>query len=165
MAVKQEFPNFMAKHDFEPDQAWAMATKLSQIGIITAKEFLGYFSCGPTVYFFWDSIPEWKRHGNDLAQMRDMFMTLQDNEADARERENLILDNRVDHLIDEKIHDTLTKVWLSRYGPAYIVRRRAYIRLWAACGVPSSTAKLSQSQLNPSAPCIRRKALNQRKKT
>ena len=92
----------MAKHDVEPDHALAVATQLSHIGIATAKEFFGYFSCGPTVYLFWDSIPEWKRHGNYLAKLRDMFMTLQDNEADARERENLILDNRVDNPLIRK---------------------------------------------------------------
>ena len=43
-------------------------------------------------------------------------MTLQDNEADTRERENHILDNRVDNPIDKKTHDTLTTVWLARYG-------------------------------------------------
>ena len=45
-----------------------------------------------------------------------MLLTLQDNESEARERESLILDNRVDNPIDRKSHDTLTKVWLSRYG-------------------------------------------------
>ena len=45
-----------------------------------------------------------------------MLLTLQDNEAEARERENLILDNRIDNPIDNKTHDTLTKVWLSSYG-------------------------------------------------
>ena len=62
MAVKQEFLKFIAKHDFEPDQALVVATKLSLIGITTAKQVLGYFSYGPTAYFFWDSIPEWKRN-------------------------------------------------------------------------------------------------------
>ena len=43
-------------------------------------------------------------------------MTLQDNEAEARERENLILDSRIDNPIEKKTHDTFTKVWLARYG-------------------------------------------------
>ena len=49
--------------------------------------------------------------GSYLAKLRDMLLTLQDNEAEARERESLILDSRIDNPIDRKTHDTLTKVW------------------------------------------------------
>ena len=80
---------------------------------------MGYFSGhheGPTAYKFWSSIGEWRAKGSYFAKLRDMLLTLQDNEAEARECESLILDNRVDNPIDRKTHYTLTKVWLSRYG-------------------------------------------------
>ena len=116
--IQQVFVEYIARHDFDPAQALEVATKLDAIGITTVKDFVGYFSGheGPSVYKFWNSIAEWKTKGSYLAKLRDMLLTLQDNEAEARERENLILDNRVDNPIDKKTHDTLTKVWLSRYG-------------------------------------------------
>ena len=117
--IQQVFVEYIARHDFDPAQALEVATKLDAIGITTVKDFAGYFSGhpeGPTVYKSWHSIAELKTKGSYLAKLRDMLLTLQDNEAEARERENLILDNRVDNPIDKKTHDTLTKVWLSRYG-------------------------------------------------
>ena len=117
--VQQVFVDYIARHDFEAGQALEVATKLEAIGITTVKDFVGYFSHlneGPTVFKFWNSIAEWKTKGSYLAKLRDMLLTLQDNESEARERENLMLDNRVDNPIDRRTHDTLTKVWLARYG-------------------------------------------------
>ena len=119
MLVKQDFEDYIRKHDFQPEQALEVLTKLSLIDITTVKDFVGYFSGhheGPTVFKFWSSISEWRTKGSFLAKLRDMLLTLQDNESEARERESLILDSRVDNPIDRKTHDTLTKVWLSRYG-------------------------------------------------
>ena len=116
MAVKQDFLDYMTKHDFQPDQALEVAATLALIDITTVKDFVVYFSTGPTVFKFWAGIPEWKGKGSYLAQLRDMLLTLQDNAVEARERESLILDRRIDNPIDRKTHDTLTKVWLSRYG-------------------------------------------------
>ena len=117
--VKQDFVDDITRHDFQPEQANEVATKLLAIDITTVKDFVGYFSGhqeGATVYKFWSSIAEWRAKGSYLAKFRDMLLTLQDNEAEATVRESLILDNRVDNPIDRKTHDTLTKVWLSRYG-------------------------------------------------
>ena len=113
--------DYIARHDFEAGQALEVATKLAAIGITTVKHFVGYFSHpneGPTVFKFWNStcIAEWKTKASYLARLREMLLTLQDNESEARERENLMLDNRVDNPIDRRTHDTLTKVWLARYG-------------------------------------------------
>ena len=60
MFVKQEFLDFMAKHDFQADQALVVANKLALIDITTVKEILCYFSSGPTVYAIWDGVPERK---------------------------------------------------------------------------------------------------------
>ena len=117
--VQQVFVDYIARHDFEAGQALKVATKLAAIGITTVKHFVGYFSHpneGPTVFKFWNRITEWKTKASDLARLREMLLTLQDNESEARERENLMLDNRVDNPIDRRTHDTLTKVWLARYG-------------------------------------------------
>ena len=117
--VQQAFVDDMARHGFDAAQALEVATKLAAIGITTVKHFVGYFSHGnegPTVFKFWNSINEWKTKASYLARLREMMLTLQDNESEARERENLLLDNRVDNPIDRRTHDTLTKVWLSRYG-------------------------------------------------
>ena len=111
--------DYITKHDFKPEQALEVATKLSLIDITTVKDFVGYFSGhheGPRMFTFWSSIPEWRTKGSFLAKLRNMLLTLQDNESEARERESLILNNREDNPIDRKTHDTLTKVWLSRYG-------------------------------------------------
>ena len=111
--VKQDFVDYITRHDFQPEQANEVSTKLLAIDTTPVKDFVGYFSGhqeGPTVYKFWSSIAEWRAKGSYLAKLRDMLLTLQDNEATARERESLILDNRVDNPIDRKTHDTLTKV-------------------------------------------------------
>ena len=118
-STQQVFVEYIARHDFDAAQVLEVAAKLDAIGITTVKDFVGYFSHhreGPTVFKFWNSIAEWKTKGRILARLRDMLLTLQDNEAEVRNRENLILDNRVDNPIDKTTHDTLPKVWLSRYG-------------------------------------------------
>ena len=117
--INQSFVDYIARNDFEAAQAADVAAKLAAIGITTVKHFVGYFSHGtegPTVFKFWNSINEWKTKASYLARLREMMLTLQDNESEARERENLMLDNRVDNPIDRKTHDTLTKIWMSRYG-------------------------------------------------
>ena len=152
MSVTQEFLDVIAKHDFQPDQILVVANKLTLIDSITVKDFLGYFSSGPTVYTFRDGIPEWKQHGNDLAKLRDMLMTFQDSEAEARERENLILDNRIDNPIDKKTHDTLTEVWLARYGSRLHPTQEGTHQIMGGIGAHCSSAKPSQNQSNRSAP-------------
>ena len=75
MAVKQDFLDYMTKHDFQPDQALEVAAKLALIDITTGTDLV-YFSGhirGPTVFKFWDSIPEWKGNGSYLATLRDML--------------------------------------------------------------------------------------------
>ena len=73
MAVKQDFLDYMIKHDFQPDQALEAATKLALIDITTVNDFVGYFSSGPTVFHFWNFIPEWKGKGCYLAKLSDML--------------------------------------------------------------------------------------------
>ena len=53
MAVMQDFLDYMTEHDFQPDQALEVATKLALIDITTVKGFVGDFSSGPTVFKFW----------------------------------------------------------------------------------------------------------------
>ena len=53
MVGKQDFVDYIVKHDFQPAQALEVATKLSLIDITTVKDFVGYFSGlheGPTVF-------------------------------------------------------------------------------------------------------------------
>ena len=53
MAVKQDFIDYIVKHDCQPEQALEVATKLSLIDITTVKDFVGYFSGhheGPTIF-------------------------------------------------------------------------------------------------------------------
>ena len=61
MAVKQDSVDYIVKHDFRPEQALELATKLPLIDITTVKDFVGYSSGhheGPTVFKCWSSIPE-----------------------------------------------------------------------------------------------------------
>ena len=86
--IQQVFVDYIARHDLDPAQALEVATKLEAIGITAVKDFVGYFSDhheGPTVYKFWNSIAEWKTKGSILATLRDMLLTLQDNEAEGRQ--------------------------------------------------------------------------------
>ena len=53
--VKQDFVDYITRHDFQPEQANEVATKLLAIDITTVKDFVAYFRGhhnGPTVYDF-----------------------------------------------------------------------------------------------------------------
>ena len=77
---------------------------------------MGFFSAGPSIYDFWKDHVDWERKGGILSKLRDMRSKLQNNEKEALEESDRLLDSRLDNPIDKKTNETLTITWLAKYS-------------------------------------------------
>ena len=100
--VPEDFLALTNKQGFEEAQAFDVGLKLAAYEILSPKEFLGYFSAGPSIYDFWRDRKDWERKGGLLSKLRDMLIKLQNGEKEAIEESDRLLDSRHDNPTDQK---------------------------------------------------------------
>ena len=76
MAVKQDFLDYMIKHDFQPDQALEVAAKVGIDRHHDRKGLRRLLQQWAHSLKFWDSIPDWKGTASYRAKLRDTSLTL-----------------------------------------------------------------------------------------
>ena len=95
MAVKLEFLDFMAKHDFQPDQALVLANKLALINITTIKDFLNYVVDRINSHLVESTTEYWQRLKDTTSGVVDRLATrspsLVQPETRTRIRQTLLL--------------------------------------------------------------------------
>ena len=80
VTVPVDFLAFLKKLGFEEAQAEDVGQKLAAYEIFSQKQFLGFFSAGPSICYIWRDHSDWEQKGGILSKLRDMFIKLQHSE-------------------------------------------------------------------------------------
>ena len=115
-AVPADVLAFPCKQGFDDAQAEDIGRKFAAYEIFSPKDVWGFFSAGPSIYDFWKDHVDWERKEGILSKLRDMLIKLQNNEKEALEESDRLLDSRLENPIDKKTNKTLTTTWLAKYG-------------------------------------------------